>query len=86
LNVIQRSGQHQLTPYSRIGAFAPRSGPELDADSGRQLAVAGKRNQQDTPAPPNRIEAGSSGALRWWGVVNTRTLDETNVTQKDQQH
>jgi hypothetical protein len=41
-----------------------------------QLAVARKRNQPDTPAPPNRIAASRFAPLGWWGVVNTRTLDD----------
>jgi hypothetical protein len=48
------------TPYSRFGAFAPRSGQELEVDSRMQLAAAGKRIQPDTPAPPNRVAAGPS--------------------------
>jgi hypothetical protein len=78
LIVSLRSVRHQITPYSRFGAFAPRSGPELDEDSMRQLAVAKKYNQPDTPAPPNRIAASRFAPLGWWGVVNTTTLSETS--------
>jgi hypothetical protein len=71
-----RSQELRLTPYSRFGAFAPRSGPELDEYSMRQLAVARKLIQPDTPAPPNRVAASRFAPLGWWGVVNTRTLCE----------
>jgi hypothetical protein len=54
----------------------PSVRPELDADSGMRISVAWKQIQPDTPAPPNRIAAGTFGALRWWGVMNTRTLGE----------
>jgi hypothetical protein len=54
----------------------PRSGQKLEVDSGMQLAVAGKWNQPDTPAPPNRVAASRYAPLGWWGVANTITLDE----------
>jgi hypothetical protein len=54
---------------------------KLEADSGMRLAVAEKGNQPDTPAPPNRIAAGHYVTLRWWGVVNTRTLYEIRLNQ-----
>jgi hypothetical protein len=47
LKVSLRRVRHQITPYSRFGAVAPRSGPELEVDSGMQLAVARKHNQPD---------------------------------------
>jgi hypothetical protein len=70
---------HHITPYSRFGLFGPRSGPELEEDSGRQLAVAREHIQPDTPAPPNRVAASRFAPLGWWGVVNTRTLSETGA-------
>jgi hypothetical protein len=63
----------------------PSVRPELEADSGMSISVARKQIQPDTPAPPNRTAAGSFGALRWWGVVNTTTLDEINLKRKDNQ-
>jgi hypothetical protein len=38
-------------------AIRPSVQPELEVDSMRQLAVAGKQIQLDTPAPPNLIAA-----------------------------
>jgi hypothetical protein len=55
--INRRRHRHHLTPYSRFGAFAPRSGPEFEVDSGMQFAVARKHIQPDTPAPPNRVAA-----------------------------
>jgi hypothetical protein len=60
LEEFRGRADHHITPYSRFGAFAPRSGPELEVGSEMQLAVARKHIQPDTPAPPNRIAAGPS--------------------------
>jgi hypothetical protein len=60
-----------------LRAIRPSVRQKLDVDSGMQMTVAGKRNKPDIPAPPNRIAAGHFVTLRWWGVVNTRTLSET---------
>jgi hypothetical protein len=62
-----------------LRGIRPSVRPKLEEDSWMQLAVAGKRNQPDTPAPPNRVAASRFAPLGWWGVVNTRTLSETGA-------
>jgi hypothetical protein len=62
-----------------LRGIRPSVRQKLEEDSKLQLAVAGKRNQPDTPAPPNRVAASLFVPLGWWGVVNTRTLDEIGI-------
>jgi hypothetical protein len=54
-----------ITQYSRIGGQAA-SVPEDKS----------KKQCRDTSAPPNRIAAAHYVRLRWWDVVNTKTLYE----------
>jgi hypothetical protein len=68
-------GTSDNTIFTRRG-IRPSVRTEVRSGIGEAITVAGKRNQPDTPAPPNRVAAGSFGALSWWGVVNTRTLYE----------
>lgn len=74
---IPRGKFQEKAATSANNAFTHRVGsPSHGRPRHFEEAITG-----DTPAPPNRIAAGSSGALRWWGVVNARTLDEIIAIQ-----
>ncbi|AIQ19070.1 hypothetical protein H70357_21930 [Paenibacillus sp. FSL H7-0357] len=55
-------------------AICPSVRTGVRSGFGEVISVAEKFIQPDTPAPPNRIAAGTFGALRWWGVVNKNVI------------
>ena len=57
---FKKSGTSYNTIFTLRG-IRPSVRPELEVDSRMEFAVAGKQNQPDTPAPPNRIAAVTSG-------------------------
>jgi hypothetical protein len=74
------------TAYNTIfmhRGIRPSVRPELEVDSGMSFSAAGKRNQPDTPAPPNRIAAGPSD-LKVVGRREYKTLSEIMASLGDE--